>query len=436
MYSRSGHFESLRTDCKKDGIFMPSDNVLLTIYAVVGICLSTINLIIMSTTKNPSIFLGAFGIDSYTITGKGLGGYVILMIYMILYWVSMSMVIANNLIIFSLAFRKHIKDLEILENEIEKRLVWDMKKDTMNDFMARITTIRYVLNKSINELESFYTTPTIIGAVAIGPMINFGIWEPYCLYYLAVYIFIQMVFMYFIYRISSLKGNIIQLIRSPNIMCRYLNLINNTKNSQVRRVRFDNVPSVITSNRPALSSVRAAGSPRSGMRRMSPPVHPLMDAESPRMHSPRVLRNGSNLNDSTTPSTPSDCPSNASSIPLTTGLQFESYNGLPTLYGPGAWNYSLEAVNSNTEKLERYCPDSFHSAKSPKEIEKEQISMMEYKTLASIDWIILHQILSESWADFSLLGISFGDTSVIQKGIGLTSAIVVASSYVGSMFHF
>ena len=60
--------------------------------------------------------------------------------------------------------------------------------------------------------------------------------------------------------------------------------------------------------------------------------------------------------------------------------------------------------------------------------------MMEYKTLASIDWIILHQILSESWADFSLLGISFGDTSVIQKGIGLTSAIVVASSYIGSMF--
>lgn len=424
VYSKKNHLQSLRADCKKDNIKIPSDNVLILSYLLFGVFMATLNIVIMSVTTQPSILLDAF--KKTTNTAK----YVFLMMYMVIYWISMSMVLANNLFIFVMTFRKHIIDLEMLHSEIETRLIWHMKKDSMNYLMIRITNIRYVLNNSIDCLESFYTTSTIIGAIAIGPMINFNIWEPYCLYYLSFYAIIQVIFMYFIYRISSLKGDITHLVRSPNIMSRYLNLINNTKNNQQRHVHFNDYSfanqdlqgsSVATplANRdlqtpesPRLRSALRNGSPRIVARRSSDDTHE--NSERVRYY-----------------------PSDTSSIPLQTGIRYVHGDNLPTLFGsessPGLYS-SMEANASNIEKLERYCPDTFPSFKSQKELEKDQITVMEYKMLASIDWIILHQILSESWADFSLLGISFGDTSVIQKGIGMTSAIIIASSYITTAF--
>jgi len=429
IYSKKGHLQSLRADCKKDKIKMPSDNVLILLYLLFGVFMASLNIVIMSVTTQPSILLGAF-IKTTNITK-----YVFLMMYMVIYWISISMVIANNLFIFALTFRKHILDLKMLQSEIETRLIWHMKKDSMNYLMIRITNIRYVLNNSIDCLESFYTTSTIIGAIAIGPMINFNIWEPYCLYYLSFYVIIQIIFMYFIYRISSLKSDITHLVRSPNIMSRYLNLINNTKNNQPRHVHFNDESFLGSGRSPAATPLAYHDSQ----------INQVV-VESPRLRSalrnglPRIVAHRSSDDTHESSERARYFPSDTSSIPLRTGIQYAHGDNLPGLYNQGNGSYnaglynSIEANTSNIEKLERYCPDTFPSFKSQKELEKDQITVMEYKTLASIDWIILHQILSESWADFSLLGISFGDTSVIQKGIGMTSAIIIASSYITTAF--
>lgn len=61
------------------------------------------------------------------------------------------------------------------------------------------------------------------------------------------------------------------------------------------------------------------------------------------------------------------------------------------------------------------------------------INQKDNKVIAGVDWLILQKILSERWAEFSLLGIEFGNAGVIKKGMGMTSLIVLGSSYLNGV---
>jgi hypothetical protein len=58
------------------------------------------------------------------------------------------------------------------------------------------------------------------------------------------------------------------------------------------------------------------------------------------------------------------------------------------------------------------------------------ILCIEQENATSIDWMILEKLTSYKWMDFSILGISTQDGSLIKKVITFSSLIYFISSYV------
>lgn len=324
QYYRSGHLKSIWEDCRRIEMKLPGGGWLVICYVCVGVVMVGVSAILWSVfgmSRLFSIIRGRVGFEGSVVL---IGGY----------WLMSGLVISSNLVSFCLTFRKHLRDMRELKRDMEDRMIWHLDQSSMNELSRRVTNLRYVVNDSISHLENFYTTSTMIGAVAIGPMIEFKVWDAYSLYYLVLYLICQGIFMWIIYQISSLRGNLTQLIRSPSIMSRYLTRIRSHHNVQV--------------------------------------------------------------------------------------LQEQMHHGV-----------SLEELSQM--RIAAYCPLRYGDVASSQTgaVDAEMISL-EYKMLAGLDWMILYQLLSESWAEFSLVGISFGDTSVIQKGMGITGLIVMVSTYLNT----
>jgi len=105
-------------------------------------------------------------------------------------------------------------------------------------------------------------------------------------------------------------------------------------------------------------------------------------------------------------------------------IRYSSFrNELATLIqGPSFVNRFL--TRWTTSKMKRKCKDS-------NEIKhyNKMILIIEQENATSIDWIILEKLCSYTWMDFSILGISTQDGSLIKKVIAFSGIIYVILSY-------
>ncbi len=75
-------------------------------------------------------------------------------------------------------------------------------------------------------------------------------------------------------------------------------------------------------------------------------------------------------------------------------------------------------------KMNRKCRD----ANEIKQYNKMML-IVEQENATSIDWIILEKLCSYTWMDFSILGISSQDGSLIKKVIAFSGIIYIVLSY-------
>jgi len=221
-------------------------------------------------------------------------------------------------------------------------------------------TIRYVISTSIDKLESYYTTLTILGAIGIGPLLEYRTFNGNSIVNILMFILLQVIFVYFIYFLAKYQDDIIKIIKSPHVVNRYLNQLKITNNCLDLYNSLYDLESNIPANFSRFNSFKISA--------YTPLTYEQVTSNS---HSNAI----SNANDTT--SNINDTTSN---------------------------------INTNAELL-----------------------TISYKNNAAIDWIILQTMLSESWVGFSLLGVSFNDTYVIEKCIVLTGIIIFLSSYINSI---
>lgn len=78
----------------------------------------------------------------------------------------------------------------------------------------------------------------------------------------------------------------------------------------------------------------------------------------------------------------------------------------------------------STSKMKRKCKDSNEIKQYNK-----MILVIEQENATSIDWMILEKLCSYTWMDFSILGISTQDGTLIKKVVAFSSIIYIILSY-------
>ena len=224
---------------------------------------------------------------------------------------------------------------------VENESVWKFDQMSLTNLTRQIVAIRFIISQSVNRLESFYTFTTVLGALSIGPMMEYRIIDAPMILRLVVFLILQCIFIYFIYSISKSRDDIRKVIKSPSVMFKYLTKIKS-------------------------------------------------------MHNVQVLRNELAKTDN-----------------------------------------SDEISKLNKFKISAYSPVTFDRITDLEASTAEvELLTLGYKNNAELDWIILDMVLSDEWTNFNLLGMSFNDTNVIKKSIGITSLIILGSTYFNSLKLF
>jgi hypothetical protein len=382
-YFRKPHFRTIMADCKRNFIDIPSEKkTFLWIFGVTvvgAICLSVIigvtglfppefQFIIDGIRNNQKdmIFEGELvpGMElGDNISGPEFGWILLVLIE----WIFSALSLATNLVIFSLVFDKHLKDITEMKDHLESEFIWKMDQTSFTELTRKIIGLRFVINQSVDHLESFYTTFTILGAFAIGPIVEFKVIDSYLIYLMVIYFTCQVIFVYFIYYISKNREDILKIIKSPTVMFKFLTNVKSMHNVEVLRHEMQE------------------------LRRLDPErVHTL----------------------------------NKFKIAAYSPVVFEDIADLE--------HGMLTADNSYDNASVRHSSNSSHSELVQNKAMAELLTL-NYKNNAAIDWIILQDVLREKWTSFNLLGISFDDSDVIKKSVGMTSVIILASSYINSL---
>tara|TARA_R100001163_G_C5068512_1_gene209069 strand:+ start:19472 stop:20881 length:1410 start_codon:yes stop_codon:yes gene_type:complete len=387
-YIRQPHFKSIILDSKRiQWIKLPQQIKLVIGIIIIATLITIINIIIWGTsfnTHSPDAFPNGFdylverlqenfienininninngtSIPSSQITNNypdhGINSIIALMIF---YWIYTWQILITNVAIFCLIFSKHLHDIITFKDFLESDIIWKMDQTSFTGLTRQMISLRYVINQSVEALEGFYTITTVLGSIAIGPIIESKKIDAYLAYNVVKFFLIQIIFMYFLYNIPKSREDLLKIIKSPSIMFKYLTNIKSMQNIQALREYKNN-----TIQQPNENSLEKS-------QRLS------------KINSCRI----------------------AAYSPVTFG------NGL-----------DLDNVNTDGSAVDL--------EKSDAELE---LLTLSYKNNAAIDWMILHQVLSEKWASFNLLGVSFDNTDVIKKGFGVISIIILASSYFNSL---
>jgi hypothetical protein len=300
--------------------------------------------------------------DNNVIEGESVmgGGEVVMIILIFVEWIFSALSLATNVVIFSLVFSKHLKDIVAMKDHLESEIIWKMDQSSFTELTRQIIGLRFVINQSVDHLESFYTTFTILGACAIGPVVEFKVLNPYLIYFIVIYVVCQVVFVYFIYYISKNREDILKVIKSPTVMFKYLTNVKSMHNVEVLRHE----------------------------------MHELKRLDPERVHTLNKFK-----------------------IAAYSPVVFEDVVDL---------EHGMLTADNSAENTHSYSGMVQNKAMA-------ELLTLNYKNNAAIDWIILQDVLREKWTSFNLLGMSFDDTGVIKKSVGMTSVIILASSYINSL---
>lgn len=228
-YIKTKHILSVLSDCKLNQYSLSPINKLITIiFTVATLGILTNIIILLATGDRP--------IEFEMILNKSQDNphlSRLIYIWFITNWIVSSYILSLNISCFSFVFYKHLQDIGDLQEGLESEVIWKMDQTSFTNLSRKIVGLRYIIAQSVDKLESFFTTTTILGAISIGSVIEFKEVNAYLIYYFIVYFISQSVFLYFIYYISKNREDILKIIKSPSVIFKYLTNVKSAHNFSV-----------------------------------------------------------------------------------------------------------------------------------------------------------------------------------------------------------
>lgn len=227
QYIKTGHLESILADCKKVHYSLKPINRLIVIISIITILGIITSIFILAFTGPP--------LEFSLLLGKNIHLDRFVYIWFITNWVFSSYAVSLNTSIFSFVFYKHLEDLKELENDLTSEMIWNMDQTSFTELTRRIIGIKYVIKSSVGKLQSFFTSTTTIGAVAVGSVVHFKELNAYLIYYIILYFISIFLYFSFIYKISMSKDSVLSIITSPTVMYKYLTNVKSMHNIDILR---------------------------------------------------------------------------------------------------------------------------------------------------------------------------------------------------------
>lgn len=377
-YYSTNHLATILRDCYQHDYYIPKDLWLVVIILVGSISMTILTTWILGSGVELISYTFLFGSD------WGSGRLLLVILPFFLSWT----VLLSNMVVFCFVFFVHLRQLRDLLEYVTGKMIWNFDQTTLTELTRQIVGIRFVISQSVSNLENFYTFTTTLGALAIGPMLEFKKYDAYAILHVVLFFVLQCFFLYFIYFISKVRGDILKVVKSPSVMYKYLNNIRKT--NSVEKLRNDHIA--------CMNSGHHAG------------AIPYIFRNSFRTFQSNAGFNYDNENDSTVELTEDD--RNRSKIMAYTR------------------NENTDHAIIDIDELENN--ELISPRKKNKDFEDEMLTLM-YKNNAELDWIVLEIVLSEKWTGFNLLGMNFNNSSAIKQCVGITSLIILASTYLNSL---
>ena len=334
------------------------------------------------------------------------------------------MVIVLNTFVFFFSFFQQLQKIQSLRHKIQKR-EWrkNNKKSSVAQLCYWIIDCRYTLMRMIQKLEMIYVYSTLLGGLAVGVMINYKITSPSLLGECVQFTMTQVTFLIVIYLLGNEREELLCIVRHRDFASSYI----------ILRNEFCQVCLDIEKGKESHTF------PQSGSdtdifvdhTEENPNEEELEDSFEKIHRESFILR-----------------PSREHmSVPLTDvvvenppGTQAQGYRkrtlGGGEEEGVGDDDYKKK-IHDLLESSKTFGNTPFHLDKIGCTLKESEFIRCIYEwvsnTGSTMDWIILNTVLNEEWASFSLIGIQFGDTNILEKALGLTTLLISISSQIGDL---
>jgi len=393
-YVRQDHLDNLLTDVKHSNRTRKSQEKEILYPRLPSSFLSIVivgTITIICTVTNALLFAQGLQAGGFDILTERFGDHWFMYTGLVFHWLYSWGTLVSNLYIFMYVFSKHLTDFRALNRRIEE-MIFAVDQAAITGIGREIVGLRFALNQSVEALQGFYTSVTLLGAFGIGAVIEYKVLDVYTIFYICLYALLQLIFLTFIYQISERRADILKILRSPQLLFKYLTNVQSMHN--IHALRTADIPVE------SLQRMRiAAYCPRT----YAEVAHQPASRPPPHMEL-KILDN-------------CDMPTDA----------LESASTVSTATDSTGSTVSVSAMENGYNR-----PSATVAGTSTESTEAE-ILALSYKNTAAMDWIILNSLLSEQWAEFTLLGVSFSDAEVIKKSTGLISLAILGSTFLNSL---
>ena len=219
-YFSTNHFEKFYINNKKHHInCFPSLNNLSLFIIVITAFTIAFNYIILK--KDISIIRQRDGefpqFNNFNHTSR-----TFISIFLILSWLYGKMVVYLNIVCFSLIFCKHCKIITECVNKLQNENKGIL---TVNDILREIIQIRYDLEESIDQYKNIFSSLTLFGSIGLGfilERIRVGNFDLFPWNSFIVYIILQFIFIFIIFKVTNNKESLSKYIKEPQFVEKFI----------------------------------------------------------------------------------------------------------------------------------------------------------------------------------------------------------------------
>jgi len=415
-YFRSKSFDKIYYEVShlKDTRHLIKNEIALSVIVLIPSIISVIiSFALQFTNYNDHSLIEFYNDRVGTTTAK-----VFLYIFQIITWFYSRTITFLVLVIFFYVFFKHVNDIKTFIFVLNNNSVWSNDTTIISEFIHAIIKLRYELDNSIDKLSKVYILSTILGAIGLGNVISNKKIDSFTLISSIIFSICQLVFLLIIYLITVQQNKLSDIIMNPEFSIKYI----------YRKYKF--IDYHLSPKSPTLyKNVRQYSNitdlSETSVGRLLKNVYSPQYREA----NTKVIPLG-NLQDMVLDDTDAPGPS------LTTidndnddGGRNEDDRGIKKL--KRRKKHRTERLDHENNNLA--IESAEHESPLTKDIIKTINNINNYNG-SSIDYIILHLLISESWtSNFSLLGMQFNNTDSIQKALLITSVIITISGFLSEL---
>lgn len=250
-YIRTNHIDTVLADCQRSGFVVMNNFILFVFIVSISIITAVCFIVIWATTELPVFYEVLISDKSET---NEVGWVVALMVINSIF---AAIPLATNLVLFWMVFRKHVYDINQSLETIQKNS-WGMTQIMLNNITEDIVSLRTIIADSVDKTQGFYTSTTVLGAVALGPILDSKSIDAFLIFYTVIYILTYAMCLYFIRALAMKREAILSEIMSPVVMYKFLVNVRGVKDYRLLKTEMDKLQKAVPSGTDTLNRWKAA----------------------------------------------------------------------------------------------------------------------------------------------------------------------------------